>query len=121
MTGMTASELEVPHAANHAAPNRAPHRNGSTNGQAHGSGNGHHSGNGNARNVFHGGAVRPATESQLKALRSICNRMHLWLEHEVHEEYGLESIEELDVKQASALIDLLKERQGQFVQQRRWS
>jgi hypothetical protein len=121
MTGMTASEQEVPHAADHAAPNRAPHRNGSTNGQAHGPGNGYHSGNGNARNGFHGGPIRPATESQLKALRSICKRMNLRLEHEVHEEYGLESIEELDVKQASALIDLLKERQGQVVSQRRWS
>ena len=117
MTGMTASGQESPHAA----PNRAPHRNGSTNGQANGSSNGHHSGNGNARNGFHGGPVRPATESQLKALRSICKRMNLRLEQEVHQEYGLESIEELDVKQASALIDLLKERQGQGASQRRWS
>jgi hypothetical protein len=121
MTGMTASGQEVPHAADHAAPNRAPHRNGSTNGQANGSSNGHYSGNGNARNGFHGGPVRPATESQLKALRSIYKRMNLRLEHEIHEEYGLEFIEELDVKQASALIDLLKERQGQDVSQRRWS
>jgi hypothetical protein len=28
MTGMTASEQQVPHAGDHAAPNRAPHRNG---------------------------------------------------------------------------------------------
>jgi hypothetical protein len=39
----------------------------------------------------------------------------------VHEEFGLESVAEVDVRQASALIDLLKERQGQVVQPRRWS
>jgi hypothetical protein len=47
--------------------------------------------------------------------------MNLRLDHEVHEEFGLESVDELDVKSASVLIDLLKERQGQVVQQRRWS
>lgn len=73
------------------------------------------------RNGSYGGPVRLATESQLKALRSICKRMNLRLDHEVHEEFGLESVDELDVKSASTLIDLLKERQGQVVQQRRWS
>ena len=119
MTGVTAvTEQEVQSLPQPAAPGRGPqHRNGSSNG--HGS-NGSHSGNGNARNGY-GGPVRPATESQLKALRSICKRMSLHLDHEVHEEFGLESVDALDVKQASALIDLLKERQGQVVQQRRWS
>ena len=82
--------------------------------------NGSHSGNGNTGNVY-GGPVRLATESQLKALRSICKRMNLRLDHEVHEEFGIESAEQLDVKQASQLIDILKERQGHVVQQRRWS
>ena len=68
-----------------------------------------------------GGAVRPATASQLRALKSICKRMNLRLDHEVHEEFGLESVDELDVKSASVLISRLKERQGQVVQQRRWS
>jgi hypothetical protein len=68
-----------------------------------------------------GGAVRPATASQLRALHSICKRMNLRLDHEVHEEFGLESVDELDVKSASVLISRLKERQGQVVQQRRWS
>ena len=68
-----------------------------------------------------GGAVRPATASQLRALQSICKRMNLRLDHEVHEEFGLESVDELDVKSASVLISRLKERQGQVVQQRRWS
>ena len=112
VTAVTASEQEIPSLPQPAAPGRGPqHRNGS---------NGSHSGNGNARNGY-GGPVRPATESQLKALKSICKRMNLQLDHEVHDEFGLESVAELDVKQASALIDLLKERQGQVVQQRRWS
>lgn len=118
MTRVSASEQEVPSLPQPAAPGRGPqHRSGSSNG--HGS-NGSHAGNGTARNGY-GGPVRPATESQLKALKSICKRLNLHLDHEVHEEFGLESVAELDVKQASALIDLLKERQGQVVQQRRWS
>jgi hypothetical protein len=118
VTAVTASEQEVPSLPQPAAPVRGPqHRNGSSNG--HGS-NGSHAGNGNARNGSYGGPVRLATESQLKALRSICKRMNLRLDHEVHEEFGLESVDELDVRQASTLIDLLKERQG-VVQQRRWS
>jgi len=43
------------------------------------------------------------------------------LDQEVHEVFGLESVADCDVKQASALIDILKERQGHVVQQRRWS
>ena len=89
----------------------------------------HHSGTGvsgqpavrQTRGGSYGGPVRPATESQLKALKSICRRMNLQLDREVHEEFGLESVAEVDVRQASALIDLLKERQGQVVQPRRWS
>jgi hypothetical protein len=73
------------------------------------------------RNGSYGGPVRPATESQLKALRSLCRRMNLRLDHEVHAEFGLESVDELDVKFASQLIDILKERQGQANPQRRWS
>ena len=68
-----------------------------------------------------GGAVRPATESQLRALRAICKRSRLDLEHEAHEEFGVESLDQLDVRQASQLIDILKERQGQANPQRRWA
>jgi len=47
--------------------------------------------------------------------------MNLRLDQEVHEVFGLESVDELDVKQASQLIDLLKERQGQANPQRSWA
>lgn len=77
MTGVaavTALEQEVPSLPQPAALGRGPqHRNGSSNG--HGS-NGSHSGNGNAQNGY-GGSGRPATESQLKALKSICKCMNL--------------------------------------------
>ncbi len=68
-----------------------------------------------------GGAVRPATASQLRALKSICRRGRLDLDQEAHNEFGVESAEHLDVRQASALIDLLKERHELTPQQRRWS
>jgi hypothetical protein len=58
----------------------------------------------------YGGMIRPATESQMRALRAIAKRNRLDLDREAHEEFGIESAEQLDVKQASALIDLLKER-----------
>jgi hypothetical protein len=67
-----------------------------------------------------GGPVRPATESQMRALRAICKRGRLDLDREAHDEFGLESSDQLDVKQASQLIDILKERQGQPSPQRRW-
>ena len=67
-----------------------------------------------------GGPVRPATDSQMRALRAICKRGRLDLGREAHDEFGLESSDQLDVKQASQLIDILKERRGQPSPQRRW-
>ncbi len=68
-------------------------------------------GNPNAGNGVHRGALRPATESQLKALKSICGRNSLDLVSEAHEEFGV-AVDDLDVRQASQLIDALKERLG---------
>jgi hypothetical protein len=67
-----------------------------------------------------GGPLRPATESQVRALRAICKRGRLDLDREVHEEFGLDSPDQLDVKQASQLIDILKTRQGQPSSRGRW-
>ena len=69
------------------------------------------SANPNAGNGVHRGALRPATESQLKALKSICGRNSLDLVSEAHEEFGV-AVNDLDVRQASQLIDALKERLG---------
>ena len=83
------------------------HANGSNHGNGHSNGlqNGHAT-NGSA----YGGMIRPATESQVRALRAICKRHRLDLDHEAHEEFGVEGADQLDVRQASALIDLLKDR-----------
>jgi hypothetical protein len=98
----------------------APQRNTGSNGHGSGRNGGQHEAangysNGVANGVSHGGPhrypTRPATESQVRALRSICKRHRLDLDHEAHEEFGLESAEQLDVRQASQLIDLLKGRE----------
>ena len=74
-----------------------------------------------SRNGSFGGPVRPATESQLKALKAICRRMDLDLAKEIQSEFGLHGVGDLDVRQASALIGILKERQTMSIQQRRWA
>jgi hypothetical protein len=98
----------------------APRRNTGSNGHGSGRNGSQHEAangysNGVANGVHHGGPhrypTRPATESQVRALRSICKRHRLDLDHEAHEEFGLESAEQLDVRQASQLIDLLKGRE----------
>ncbi len=77
--------------------------------------------NGKFGNGSNGGSgVRPATESQVRALRAICKRARLDLDRAAHDEFGVGSAEQLDVRQASQLIDLLKERQGQANPERRW-
>ena len=70
-----------------------------------------HGSAGRSDDGFHGGPVRPATESQVRALRAICKRGRLDLDREAHDEFGVESADHLDVRQASQLIDSLKERQ----------
>jgi hypothetical protein len=82
------------------------HANGNGHSNGHVNGHGGHATNGSA----YGGMIRPATESQVRALRAICKRHRLDLDHEAHEEFGVEGADQLDVKQASALIDLLKDR-----------
>ena len=117
VTGVTTVTTESRNPPSHAVE-RQPvhHRNGSAS-NGHAAQNGStpqvaaHGGAGRSDDGFHGGAVRPATESQLRALRAICKRARLDLEHEAHDEFGLESLEQLDVRQASQLIDSLKERQ----------
>jgi len=57
-----------------------------------------------------GGAIRPATDSQHRALRAIAKRLRCDLNFEVHEEFGI-LLADLDLRQASRFIDLLKQRQ----------
>ena len=62
------------------------------------------SGNGN-------GQPRAATGSQLRALNAIASRLDLDLEDECHHEFGCRP-KELNVRQASQMIDDLKARQN---------
>ena len=107
----TAAPATEPHAAISSAMDRPAERhgvaaNGSGNGNGHSNGHGGHATNGSA----YGGMIRPATESQVRALRAIAKRNRLDVDREAHEEFGVEGADQLDVKQASALIDLLKDR-----------
>jgi hypothetical protein len=99
-------ELSRLHAAN--APSRElpaptpepPHR--PANGQTTGNGEGHRSAAGRSR------TDKPATENQIKALRAIARRQNADLDGLICDDYGVERPEDLTLKQASALIDMLK-------------
>ena len=58
-----------------------------------------------------GASSRPATTSQIRALRAISKRLRVDLEQECRDEFGCGS-DQLDIHQASQLIDMLKERVG---------
>jgi len=51
---------------------------------------------------------RPATTSQVRAIRAICSRRRIDLVTLLRERYGLTSADSLGIKEASALIDELK-------------
>ena len=63
-------------------------------------------------NGFHIQPLRPATDSQMRALKAIARRLQCDLDIEAHDEFAV-SLSQLDVRQASRLIDLLKQRQVQ--------
>jgi hypothetical protein len=55
---------------------------------------------------------RPATASQVRAIRAICSRRRIDLVPLLRERYGLTSADALGIKEASALIDELKSDEG---------
>jgi hypothetical protein len=71
--------------------------------------NGHPGGNGHADHPPAGRSRqrRPATENQVRAIRSIAGRQHADLDGLLRE-YGVDRPEALSLKQASELIDALK-------------
>jgi hypothetical protein len=92
------------------APTKPPARN-AVNGS--GAGNGHARGNGEA--VLAGRTAaeaprsgKPATASQVNAIRSIARRHEADLDGLLHDEYGVTQPEDLTLAQASHIIDLLK-------------
>jgi len=51
---------------------------------------------------------RPATTSQVRAIRAICSRRKIDLLALLRDRYGIQTADELGIRQASALIDELK-------------
>jgi hypothetical protein len=51
---------------------------------------------------------RPATTSQVRAIRAICSRRKIDLVALLRDRYGIQTADELGIRQASALIDELK-------------
>gem|GEM_PF-309315 len=69
--------------------------------------------NGNTRNSVRNSSSnipspRPATTSQVRAIRAICGRRKIDLTNLLRERYGLQSADQLGIRQASDLIDELK-------------
>jgi hypothetical protein len=52
--------------------------------------------------------VRPATDSQLRAINSIAKRQQVNLDELLHQRFHLGRIQDLSIRQASQLIDELK-------------
>lgn len=65
----------------------------------HGNGSGHHERN---------GGERPATNSQVRAIRAIADRQRIDLAGRLREDYGIAEVDQLSLRQASELIDRLK-------------
>jgi hypothetical protein len=51
---------------------------------------------------------RPATASQVRAIRAICSRRKIDLVSLLRDRFGLQKADELGIRQASTLIDELK-------------
>ncbi len=65
------------------------------------------------RAVFHDApSPRPATASQVRAIRAICSRRKIDLLSLLRERFGLTTADELGIRQASNLIDELKSDEG---------
>jgi hypothetical protein len=55
---------------------------------------------------------RPATTSQVRAIRAICSRRKIDLVALLRDRFGIQTADELGIRQASALIDELKGDEG---------
>ncbi|MEZ6232896.1 MAG: hypothetical protein R3B68_01790 [Phycisphaerales bacterium] len=88
--------------------------NGHSNGH-NGHSNGHgHNGNGHGEPDV----APPATASQIRALRSMCRKLEIDLDEAADEELGVPAAD-LDIRQASRLIDALKARGTSLRRERR--
>ena len=77
----------------------------------HGNGNGSGNGNGHGDDRGRGtrrSSGRGATQSQVRAIHAIANRLQLDLAGELHGRFGVERPEDLSINEASELIDSIK-------------
>lgn len=90
--------------------------NGHTNRNANGNSNGHHArqapatghANGNDRHTKPAGGT--ATQSQLRAIFAIARRQQVNLQNLIRDRFNLDRPEDLSIREASSLIDDLKQR-----------
>ena len=86
--------------------------NGSQSGVGAANGNGQTNGNGLSHSNGHGSSnPRPATASQVKALHAICKSQRINLDLLVRDRFKLAKPEDLSIKEASQLIDHLKQKE----------
>ncbi|MGE3806228.1 MAG: hypothetical protein AB7K24_16290 [Gemmataceae bacterium] len=87
--------------------------NGNGNGNDHPENGGQHNGqsSGSPSNGSKG-APRPVTQSQLKAIFAICKTHGIDVKPILRQQFNLAKPEQLDIKQASELIDHLKQEGG---------
>jgi hypothetical protein len=86
------------------------------NGQAHASSNhpasggppSNGSGNGHGNAGLSKDTRRPVTQSQLKAIHAIAKLRHVDLKKVLRDQFGLARAEDMDIREASTLIDTLK-------------
>lgn len=78
--------------------------NGNGHANGHSNGNGH-SANGNGSPRTNG---RQATTSQVRAIHAIANRQRIDLPSELNSRFGVNRPDDLDIRQASELIDSIK-------------
>lgn len=93
------------HATHGRATNGHSHHNGHSNGHGQRDGHGHNNGNGRIE-------VARATQSQIRAIFAISKRQGLDPHTVIHDRYRVHKMEELTIREASALIDELKNSSG---------
>ncbi len=56
---------------------------------------------------------RPATASQIRAIKAICERQNRDADRVAHDRFGVRTVDELSLKEASSVIDELKAATGE--------
>jgi len=101
----SAGQKESPSPSNGNGNGNGHHQ--TTNGERNGNGNGQRPSSGNGSNKN-----RPATVSQVRAIKAIANRVGTNLDHLLHDRFHVARPDDLSIGDASSLIDELKAQAG---------